>query len=336
MLNHSPRNRKEYNMRLRETTSSPLEGMDPTFRSYLTVQKQRSARHMLGNGIPDYAYGMDFKLRKKLDSIPGFYKISKNLTVTHASQTLQLMNQNAVCATPTNFPDVYEIGCECARRLGIPIPNIYIFNDVTLNAYTVSSDEVEPVIVIHSGLYERVTKGELKACIGHECGHIQNYHGTYDYVGTILAHQGAAALGAFSQLISSVLTQGVQLALLSWSRAAEVTADRAGLICADSPEDCHSLNAKLLYGGAFGTQGVDYKAIEEQLEMQMEHFSKYAELFSTHPTAARRIMVEREFTQCRVFYDWRPDLKKPDSIMRSLEECDERCKKYIDLTQKGR
>ena len=40
--------------------------------------------------------------------------------------------------------------------------------------------------MIHSSLYERLTPGELKTVIGHECGHIHNMHGVYSIMVVIL------------------------------------------------------------------------------------------------------------------------------------------------------
>jgi len=319
-----------------ELKKNPLEGLDYSFKTYLAQRKAENTRHMDGNAIPDYAYGMDYELRKKLDSIPGFFKLSRKLVATQASLTLQEINQNAVCATPTTFPDVYEIGCECARRLGTPIPNIYIYPSTQINAYAVSTEETEPVIVIYSALYERVTPGELKVVIGHECGHFHNHHGTYQILVDVLLEQGAIGVGMLAGIKAmNFLTQGATLALKAWSRAAEVTSDRAGMICADSLEDCLSLQAKLMYGGAFGEHQVDYESLKEQLKLQMSNAMRYLELDYDHPVNVRRMLAMEEFAKCRVYYDWRADLKKPDTSLCSREECDERCKKIISLSEKA-
>lgn len=320
-----------------ETRINPIEGIDYSFKTYLTKRKTENARHMDGNAIPDYAYGMDYELRKKLDSIPGVFSLAKKLVSTQASITLQQINQQAACATPTTFPDVYDIGCECARRLGTTIPSIYIFPSTEINAYTIATEDTEPMIVIHSALYERFTHGELKAVIGHECGHFQNHHSTYKTLANLFLTQGIAGVGLLAGVnLQYLLTQGITLALKSWDRAAEITADRAGMICADGLRDCLSVNAKFMYGGAFGEHQVDFESLKEQLRMQMNNVMKYMELKYDHPSSVRRMMAEEEFAQCRIYYDWRPDLKKPDSIMRSREECDERCKKYIALNEKAK
>lgn len=318
-----------------EPRKNPIEGMDYSFRTYLEKRKAENARHMDGNAVPDYAYGMDYEIRKKLDSIPGLFSLGKKMLSAQVSCHLQQVNQYAACATPTTFPDVYEIGCECARRLGIAIPNIYIFPSTEINAYTIAADDTEPIVVVHSALYERYTHGELKAVIGHECGHIQNYHATYEILAEVLLNTGIGAGAQAGAQAAALLTIGAQLALQSWSRAAEVTADRAGLICADSLEDCLSMQAKFMYGGAFGEHQIDYESLKEQLRMQMNNATKYLELTSSHPGTVRRMMAVEEFARCRVYYDWRPDLKRPDSVMYSREECDKCCKKYIALDEKA-
>jgi hypothetical protein len=150
----------------------------------------------------------------------------------------------------------------------------------------------------------------------------------------LIISQGLAGMSMFAGIdIQKMITQGALWTLKAWDRAAEVTADRAGMICADSLEDCISVEMKLMYGAAFGEHQVDLDSLKEQLEMQMSNAVKFLEINFDHPTSVRRIMAEEEFAKCKVYYDWRPDLMKPNSVMHSREECDERCRTYIALTE---
>ena len=133
----------------------------------------------------------------------------------------------------------------------------------------------------------------------------------------------------------NLLTYSSQIALRTWSRAAEVTCDRAGMICSDHIEDAYNIQAKLMYGGAFGEHVIDYAAIRDQLQNQMGNITKYEELIYDHPSGTRRIAAEMEFAECDLLYQWRPELKTHGVIMRSKAETDERCKKVIDLTKNG-
>lgn len=315
---------------------SPIANLDWSFRSYLNRRLAEKARHFDHEDVPDYAYGMDYELRRKLDAIPGLHSLAEKLNVTIATTALQELNRTAVAVTPNQFPDVYEMACTCARRLGMSVPNVFIVNNPVTNAGAYCADDVQPVIQINSGLYERLTPGELLTVIGHECGHVQNNHMVYQNIVSIIAGIGLTGVGARYPELAALLTQGTTIALYTWSRAAEVTCDRAGMICCDDLEDAYRAEAKLMYGATFKEQEIDYNALETQLEMQMGNIVRYDEILDEHPSGVRRIMAEREFAACGVFYAWRPDLLKPDSLQRSKEECDQRCKKYINLTSKSK
>lgn len=314
------------------TMKNPVLRADVNFAEYVRNRKAVESRRMDGNGVPNYAYAMDYELRRRLDSIPGLYRLGRTITATVSSRRAQLMNMAAAKVGPTQFPEVYKIACDCARILGIGIPNVFILNDQTLNAYTMACDDVEPIIVIHSGLYERLTEGELRCVIGHECGHIHNQHGVYDVLSQIVFNSGMALAGnVVSRRLLQLVTAGAEVALASWQRAAEVTCDRAGMICAADLSDAYTSEAKFMFGAAFGEREIDLDAIREQLETQMNNITRIVEVSWDHPATARRIAAEMEFEKCELLYQWRPDLKKPGATLYSKEETDARCHKVIDL-----
>ncbi len=313
---------------------SPLRSMEHSFRAYVKRRRAEEGRRMSGNGLPDYAFAADYEYRKKLDAIPHFYSVAKKICATYASRTLQEVNLAGLLVGPDQYPEVYQMGCDCARILGIGIPNIYIVNDQTLNAYTIGTDDIEPLIVIHSGLYERVTPGELRCVIGHECGHIHNQHGVYNMLKQLMVAAGTSAAGLVSAQLMRLMTKGAEFLLNAWSRAAEVTCDRAGMICCERVEDAYSVNAKLLYGAAIGDRSsVNLEALKKQLEMQKETLVRLEELMMDHPASVRRIMAEMEFAECEIFYRWRPELREAGQTARSREETDERCRRYVDVVR---
>lgn len=319
---------------------SPLNSIDCSFGHYLTKRKMMETRRMDGNGIPNYAFAMDYDCRKKLDSIPRFYDAAKTITGTYVSRMTHEYTRTSMAAGPTQFPEIYRISCDCARTLGIGMPNVFILNNPTMNAFTYAMDDIEPMVVIHSGLIERLTPGELKYIIGHECGHIQNYHSAYQYLSQLVLGVGLdvtiGVISGISHLLAGLMTAGSSALLAAWSRAAEVTADRAGMICADRPEDCYSALAKIMYGGIIGSeQEIDYDAIRAQLEHTVSSVAKYSEILDSHPAIARRIAALQEFRECRIYYEWRPDQKQPGQVMRDKDEADGRCRRYIDLSKSG-
>ena len=313
-------------------SDNPLSAINTSFHNYVLERKKAEKFHMDGNGLPDYAFALDYELRKKLDAIPNFYEISRKVAATYVSRELQLINQEAIAVTPKQFSEVYSIGQDCANILGIGIPNIYIKSSPVLNAYAYCTDDVEPLIVIHSALYERLTLGELKVVIGHECGHIHNMHGVYSIMASIL-FEGANIIfsGGITRTMFNLVTLGAQFALRAWSRAREVTSDRAGMICCERLEDSYTAQAKLFYGAALGNHEINFDEIMKQLDMQKSNITKLLELTQTHPATARRIAAEKYFADCEVLYKWRPDLRQSGRTLFSRKRADELCKSCINI-----
>ena len=315
--------------------STPLRNMDYSFSHYIKERKNELGIHMQGNGLPDYAYSDDYNLRKQLDAIPHLYDVGYNICSTYASRTIQELNLYALAVGPHQFSEIYEIGKECARRLGIAIPNIFIVDSPAINASTISTDDIEPVIMLNSALVERYSSGELQMIIGHECGHIHNKHGVYNILSNLILNAGIAQAGGVSVLLGNIVTSGASLALNHWSRAAEVSCDRAGMICTDSVEDSYNAIARLLYGAMFKKVDINLDDIDKQLERQQKTITRFEQLLSSHPSVAARIAAQKIFSTCDIFYSWRKDLKNSDIQLISIENTDELCRKKLQILKGG-
>ena len=303
---------------------SPLNRIDVRFSTYLANRKTEESGHMV-NGVPDYSFDLDNELRQKLNNIPGFVSISKKICATLAARQIQIINQSGLAVGPNQFPEIYEMTVDCAKKLGIGVPNVFVENNPVMNAYTIASDDVSPIIVLYSGIVERLTPGELKCVIAHECGHIHNQHAIYKVVIDEILNSGTGTLGTILSVANIALMQ-------FWTRAGEITADRAALICADNVEDAENVNKKLLYGAMMNTDyQVNVEALREQLEVTLNNPTKILEVLSDHPNSIRRVLAEREFEECEIFYKWRPELKRPGMTMRSKEATEIRCKKLVNI-----
>lgn len=320
---------------MQDFVTSPVAGIDYQFEHYLTRRKMMNEQRLDGNGIPNYAFEMDHECRQKLDSIPGFYEMAKTICRPSVSRAMQEQNRNSLAVGPTQFPELYQVACDCAQTLGIGIPNVFVENNVVMNACTYAYDDVEPLIIVNSGLLDKMTMAEIKFVIGHECGHLHNYHGAYQTLSSLVIGGTLGVAASVSQMLTTFLSAGAEVMLAKWNRAAEVTADRAGMLCADTPEDCYSALAKIMYGSGLRDQAIDFSAIREQLERTVSNTAKYGEILDGHPATARRIAALQEFAECEVYYQWRPDQKAAGQILRSKEETDNRCQNYINLTKNG-
>lgn len=313
-------------MGLKGSSDSPLRYIDVSFANYVAKRRRESYAHMI-EGVPDYAFAMDYELKAKLTAIPHFESICKKISATLESREIQIFNQTALAVGPSQFPEIYEMGVDCARRLNIGIPNIFVFSNPNINAFTYATDSVSPMIVLFSGLVDRMKPGELKCVIGHECGHIHNEHSVYKNVIMTLLNSQTGKIGYMLSAANTALMQ-------FWNRASEITADRAALICADNEQDAINVQAKLLSGAMYNQiyqQEIDIESLKVQMEDTFDNPARLYEIFSDHPSCIRRIFATKEFAECDTYYLWRPEMKKPDSILRSKMETDERCKKLINI-----
>lgn len=314
--------------------TNPIEGTQVNFGAYAEKMKRRDDAHRV-NGIPDYAFSMDWRLREQIRKLPFFYTLSKRVAVHEEARQRQVKTAGALQVGPNQFPEIYEMALDCAKRLTIGPPNVFVEHNPFMNAYTYASDTATPIIVVHSGLVERLTPGELKCIIGHECGHIHNEHNVYMSIVNLIA--GMLDSGGLGAALTGMLTKATVLMFFEWSRAAEVTCDRAAMICADNVEDAISANKKFLYGTFLNREEeVNIDDVRSQFDNIAAATSIFTEMMADHPSSIRRVLTSEEFTHCELLYSWRPELLRPGLELRSKEECDKICEKYTAVFKEAR
>lgn len=314
---------------------NPTKDMDISFKNYVNARKKELSTHMK-EGVPDYSFSMDYILRQKINSVPGIFKLFKAVTEYVVPYRRQMLNMECIAVGPNQYPELYAMGEECAKRLGIGVPQIFVKYDVGMNAYALASEDAAPVIMVTSAIVEKMTRGELKAVIGHECGHIHNNHTIYNLAAEIITGtltEGLNLIPGLQQIIK-LLSIGARLMLLNWSRCAEITCDRAGLICADSLEDAIKSEAKLGFGGVKALEHINIDEYIKQIEKMQETPVRFLELERTHPLTPKRILAYKVFNQCDVLYTWRPDWKTSDMSFISKQEADKKCESFISVSSK--
>jgi len=315
---------------------NPTQTLDVSFSAYVEKRKAVTGAHLV-NGIPDYAYGVDYALMRKINAVPGAYKLLRAITSQFVPEQKQMCNLSHLKVGPSQSPkNIYEHVKECAKLFGIGIPEVFIEpNPTEINAYALACDDSAPLIVLTSALVERFTPGEIKTVIGHECGHIHNNHGIYTTAAYIAANKIVSAISGVKELMMLV-SRSLLLALNTWSRASEVTADRAGLICADNFNDAITTQCKFLYGAAFTQDDINVDAVLKQYDRLRSTPAKMFEFVYNHPVPMRRILAMREFINSDVLYTWRPDCKEAGmGQLSSKQELDARCEKYIAVMKTG-
>mmetsp|Transcript_5176 Transcript_5176/g.13900 ORF Transcript_5176/g.13900 Transcript_5176/m.13900 type:complete len:182 (+) Transcript_5176:178-723(+) len=122
----------------------------------------------------------------------------------------------------------------------------------------------QPSIVVHSSLVDMLSPAELQAVIAHELGHLKCEHGVW----VTMANLVMLFTQTFGGTLAARLTDAMNLALMQWLRAAELTCDRAALLVAQDPNVVVSVLMKLS-GGAVNnlSSQLNVKEYIRQVEM---------------------------------------------------------------------
>ena len=197
---------------------------------------------------------------------------------------------SAVKAGPNQFPRLYGIAEECARILHIAVPDVYVRQNPTYNATTFGVER--PFVLLFSALVDSFSDDELRYIIGHEMGHIKSQHTLYLSTFHLLTTQAARLAARYG--LGMLAFRAARLALEAWSRSAELSADRAGLICSQEAGTA----AKALVKLVLGSQRLAGEVNIDEFLRQTSASSPYGvvnELGETHPLIARRIRELRAF-----------------------------------------
>jgi Zn-dependent protease with chaperone function len=178
---------------------------------------------------------------------------------------------SAVRLSRRQFPDIYAVKEDFARRLGLKRdPEIYLMSgNGVLNAFAASTFGYD-FVVIHSELFSNTyekNKDALAFIIGHELGHLRLGH-------TRLWYQLSTAYVDRVPLLSGFL-----------SRAREFSCDRHGAYLAPQGEE----GLVLLAAGRYVYKQVNVEELLEQARRFHGFWPIVAQLSQSHPFAVRRV-----------------------------------------------
>jgi len=187
----------------------------------------------------------------------------------------------------------------CADTLCLKyLPKMYIDYELAFNAYSFGLDE-KPYVVVGEALLNALTEQEVTALLGHELGHIGCGHMLYHTLAEFIL-QGvtlsASALGI------PLLEPPLRLALLSWKRESEVSADRASLLVTDSVEAVRLLLQKVV-------------ALNNKASLTYDALS---ELISSHPHLTRRLALIEEYCRSAEYNKAKRKIEKRSLVRKAL------------------
>lgn len=91
------------------------------------------------------------------------------------SDKLVLFSVKAVPADKDKHFNFYTAGENMSIVAGIPMPKLYVINDLAPNAFATGRDPAHAIVCATTGLLDMMDRGELEGVIAHELSHVKNY-----------------------------------------------------------------------------------------------------------------------------------------------------------------
>jgi hypothetical protein len=123
----------------------------------------------------------------------------------------------------------------------------------------------------------------------------------------------------------------MNLFMLRWSRCAEITCDRAGLICCGNLQVAERALVKLVIGGSKHLRDFNVEAYLKQIEQIQSAPLRMIEFGQTHPLIPKRIESLRLFADCEVLHAWRPEMRSATASARRKDEIDRLCEQTLGV-----
>lgn len=179
-----------------------------------------------------------------LRRIPVFDEVLRKVFGVFGEKPVRLAFQaSAVRVSERQFPEVHRRYLEVLETLDAPARyDLFVSQTPLVNAGAYGMDR--PFIVLNSGTLRLLSDRELTYLLGHEVGHVLSGHVLYRTMMVLLLQ-----LARLGFPIVGFAARAVLLGLLEWSRKAELSADRAGLLACQDPEAALGAFLKLAGGG---------------------------------------------------------------------------------------
>ncbi len=218
-------------------------------------------------------------------------------TVT-AMQRADLL-EDGVYIGPNTLTDTYRELLFCARQLHVAVPPA-VAAGAPMRSQSAYGTDGRAFLYLSTYFLNGTSSGVKRFHLGRLCGHIAARQVTANSLyGMVVDQNGLRsvarrAVGPLLEVFMAPLSLGFRLALSHWHRAAELTADRAGLLCSQDLDAAGTALLKLTMGVNPTITAEDYLA---QLKRAHDSSSpgRWAELMSARPWTHKRIKALQLF-----------------------------------------
>jgi Zn-dependent protease with chaperone function len=206
-----------------------------------------------------YEHPVDRGALATLRAVPGFAQVVKAVSGFYNERGERLMAlASSIRVGPKQYPELDRLRHECAETLDLPsVPNLFVFQNAQIQAHTVGMDE--PFIAVSTGLVELMNLDSLRFVLGHEMGHVLSGHAVYR---TIMVRLISLQLAMSWTPVSALGIRAIVAALREWFRKAELSCDRAGLLCSQDPTA--ALRAQIQVAGGIDPARIDVPSFLQQ------------------------------------------------------------------------
>lgn len=206
-----------------------------------------------------YEHPADRGAMAGLRAVPGVSEVLKAVSGLFTERGERLLAlASAIRVGEKQYSRIDRLRLECAETLDLDTaPTVFVERNPQANAMTVGIDE--PFIVLTTGLVDAMDAEGLRFVLGHEMGHVLSGHAVLRTLLLRLLHlqMSVAFLPAGSLALRAAIA-----ALREWFRKAELTCDRAGLLCGQDPRA--ALRAHLYLAGGTDLTQIDIPSFLQQ------------------------------------------------------------------------
>lgn len=245
------------------------------------------------------------------------FSIVMNIIGYWYSDKIALSIAGAKPATREQYFDLYTTVENLAITAGLPMPKVYVIEDMAPNAFATGRDKDHAVVAVTTGLLGLMNKTELEGVIAHELSHVGNRDMLVSTVAVVLVgfisivsdmlirmtlwggrrdeKEGNGlfmVLGIVLSILAPILATLIQLAI---SRKREYLADASGALLTRYPEGLASALEKIgRYERPMAVQSTAIAHLYIANPFGSGMFGKkLGNLFSTHPPIEDRIKILR-------------------------------------------
>ncbi len=237
----------------------------------------------------------------------------------YASDKIVLAISRARPVKKEDYPYLYNVVEGLAIAAGLPKPRCYVIDDTAPNAFASGRNPENSVIVVTTGLLQKLNRAELEGVIAHEMSHIKNYDVLVQTLAVVMVGVvallsdwtlrtffwgggrkrsrersggggNAAAVFVVVALVLAILSPLVaQLLRLAISRKREFLADANGALLTRYPPGLASA-LKKLSADREPLEAANKATAHLYIVNPLKDFKgKVNKLFSTHPPIEERI-----------------------------------------------